>query len=37
MSGVLVEIRAGEGGRHSELLVVQQFIIYSKMGVRRCL
>lgn len=37
MAGVLVEIRSGEGGKHSEFLVGQQFGIYAKMGVRRCL
>lgn len=37
MSAVIVEIRAAEGGADAKLLVREQFNIYVKMGVRRCL
>jgi protein subunit release factor A len=37
MESVLVEIRAAEGGKDACLLVREQFTIYAKMGVRRCL
>ena len=35
MAAVLVEIRAAEGGEDAKLLVMEQFGIYSRMGVRR--
>jgi protein subunit release factor A len=34
---VIVEIRAAEGGNDAKLLVQDQFVIYSKLGARRCL
>jgi len=34
---VIVEIRAAEGGNDAKLLVEEQFGIYVKAGVRRCL
>ena len=34
---VIVEIRAGEGGVDSKLLVLEQFNIYKKLEARRCL
>jgi len=37
MDSVIVEIRAAEGGEDARLLCVEQFNIYAKMGVRRCL
>lgn len=37
MESVIVEIRAAEGGLDARLLVEEQFVIYAKMGVRRCL
>lgn len=37
MGSLIVEIRAGEGGEDAKSLVVEQFALYSKMGVRRCL
>lgn len=35
MEEVIVEIRAGEGGRDAKLLVEDQFEVYVKMGARR--
>lgn len=32
---VIVEIRAAEGGRDAELLVIDQFVIYCKLAARR--
>ena len=32
---VIVEIRAAEGGEDAKLLVVDQFIIYSKLAAKR--
>ena len=37
MESVIVEIRAAEGGEDAKLLVAEQYAIYGKMGVRRCL
>ncbi len=34
---VIVEIRAAEGGNDAKLLVRDQFVIYNKVGARRCL
>lgn len=34
---VIVEIRAAEGGKHAELLVVEQFSMYCKLAAKRCL
>ena len=35
--GCIVEIRAAEGGDDAKLLVVEQFVIYSKLATRRSL
>lgn len=35
MNAVLVEIRAAEGGDDAKSLVVEQFTVYAKLGVRR--
>lgn len=35
MAAVIVEIRAAEGGDHAKALVVEQFVIYTRMGARR--
>jgi len=35
MNAVLVEIRSAEGGDDAKSLVVEQFSIYVKLGVRR--
>jgi protein subunit release factor A len=37
MGTVLIEIRAAEGGDDAKALVHEQFGVYVKMGVRRCL
>jgi protein subunit release factor A len=37
METVIVEIRAAEGGADAKLLVEEQFGVYVKVGVRRCL
>ncbi len=37
MESVIVEIRAAEGGKDAKLLVEDQFAVYVKVGVRRCL
>lgn len=37
MSAVIVEIRAGEGGKDAQLLVLEQYNLYRKMGGRGCL
>lgn len=34
---MIIEIRAAEGGDDAKLLVADQFEIYRKLGVRRCL
>ena len=34
---VIVEIRAAEGGEDAKLLVLEQFNVYRKLEVRRCL
>ena len=36
-NAVIVEIRAAEGGDDAKHLVIEQFSIYSKLGVRRSL
>jgi protein subunit release factor A len=33
--GLIVEIRAAEGGNDAKLLVADQYTIYSKLGARR--
>jgi len=35
MEAVLVEVRAAEGGEDAKLLVIEQFRIYARMGIRR--
>ena len=37
MEALLVEIRAAEGGAHSQRILRDQLNIYLKAGVRRCL
>jgi protein subunit release factor A len=37
MKSVIIEIRAAEGGDDAKALVQEQFGVYVKMGVRRCL
>jgi protein subunit release factor A len=34
---VIVEIRAGEGGKDAQLLVLEQFKVYSALEARGCL
>lgn len=36
-SAVIVEIRAAEGGEDAKLLVYEQYNVYRKLEVRRCL
>ena len=35
MESVIVEVRAAEGGDHAKALVIEQFAIYARMGLRR--
>lgn len=35
--GIIVEIRAAEGGADAKLLVHEQYAVYRKLGGRGCL